>query len=211
MSNIQDLLAQILGASRGDQVRDSIADAIQMCYDDGKAGSVDLQARNLINGIMNTNELQESEIAVLQAIVAELQGGGSGGEGSSGTVTTEIPSFILDAGIVDSIGVGNNAVTNHTVTFNKTFTEIPNVFVIMMVQTTASSAYSKVSVGTIKSSITTEQFKLWVANTSGAGRSPTVGWIAIQPTTITVETDITVPATDDLTESQIQSLIGLLE
>ena len=210
MSNIQDLLAYILNASRGDQVRDSIVDAISQCYEDGKAGTVDLQARNLINGVMNTNENQQADIMSLLARVAELEGG-SGGEGSTGTVTTEIPSFILDAGIVDSIRVTDKHVSTATATFNKEFTEPPHVFCMLMVQTTVSWSYAHVSVVAIKSSITTEQFKVCVAQNTGTERSVTVGWIAIQPTTITVETDITVPATDDLTEEQIQSLIGMLE
>lgn len=211
MANILDYLNIISNAIYGKDVRQAIVDAISTCYEDGKAGVNDLEARRLIESAIGVNESQQAEIDILQALIEEMQGGGSGGEGSSGTVTTEIPSFIVDSGIVDSIGVSNNSYKNQTVSFNKTFTEPPVVFAIVMVQTTPSSAYSKVSVGVIKSSITTSQFTLYVANTSGAGRSPTVGWIAIQPTTIEVETEIVVPATDDLTQEQIDSLIDLLD
>lgn len=49
MSNIQDYLTQILSAVYGKDVRQSIHDAIKQCYDDGKAGSVDLVAREQIS------------------------------------------------------------------------------------------------------------------------------------------------------------------
>ncbi len=210
MADILEILNTISNAVYGKDVRQAIVDGISQCYTDGKAGVNDLEGRRLTESAIQVNESQQAEIDVIRAAIEEMQGGGSGGEGSSSTVTTEIPSFIVDSGIVDSIGVSNNAYKNQTVSFNKTFTEPPVVFAIVMVQTTPSSAYSKVSVGVIKSSITTSQFTLYVANTSGAGRSPTVGWIAIQPTTIEVETEIVVPATDDLTQEQIDSLIDLL-
>ena len=210
MSNIQDLLALILSATRGDQVRDSIVDAIQMCYDDGKAGSVDLQARRLIEGVISVNEDQTVEINAIRAIIDDMQGGGSEG-GESGTVTTDIPSFIFESGTKDSISVANKHVTNVTVDLTENFTQPPVVFCMIAVQTTASYPYGSLQVVAIKSSITTSQFRFAIANNTGTDRSVTVEWFAIQPTTITVETDITVPATDDLTEAQIQSLIGLLD
>lgn len=59
MGNIQDLLAQILSARYGRDVRQSIHDAIETCYEDGHAGAIDLQARTLlgdtdISGISET-------------------------------------------------------------------------------------------------------------------------------------------------------------
>jgi hypothetical protein len=49
MANIKDYLSQILKARYGKDVRQSIHDAIHQCYEDGKAGSVDLEARELID------------------------------------------------------------------------------------------------------------------------------------------------------------------
>lgn len=49
MADIQNLLQQLLNAVYGKDVRQSIHDAIKQCYDDGKAGSVDLQAREDIS------------------------------------------------------------------------------------------------------------------------------------------------------------------
>lgn len=211
MPNIQDLLEQILGASRGDQVRDNIVYAIEQCYEDGKAGTVDLVARNLINGVMNTNEDQQADIMSLLARVSELEGGESGGEGTSESTTIDVPTFIVDSGIVENITIENSGANTRTVTFSKEFTEIPTISCVLMVQNTAVASYAIVQVIVIKSSISTTGFRFTVANRSGSQRSATVGWIAIQPTTKTIPLDISVPATDDLTESQIQSLIGLLE
>lgn len=45
MSNILENLARILNARYGKDVRQSIHDAILNCYEDGKAGAIDLQAR----------------------------------------------------------------------------------------------------------------------------------------------------------------------
>lgn len=51
MSNIQTFLEKILSARYGKDVRQSIHDAIHQCYEDGKAGSVDLTAREEIGVI----------------------------------------------------------------------------------------------------------------------------------------------------------------
>lgn len=59
MSNIEQYLADILAARYGEEVRQSIHDAIQQCYEDGRAGAIDLEARTLlgdtdISGISET-------------------------------------------------------------------------------------------------------------------------------------------------------------
>lgn len=46
MANIQDLLADILSARYGEEVRGSIHDAIEQCYQDGQMAATDLVARN---------------------------------------------------------------------------------------------------------------------------------------------------------------------
>lgn len=51
MANIQDYLTKILKERYGKDVRQSIHDAIQQCYLDGKAGSIDLQARESIEAL----------------------------------------------------------------------------------------------------------------------------------------------------------------
>lgn len=66
MGNIQDLLAQILSARYGRDVRQSIHDAIETCYEDGHAGAIDLQARTLL-GNTDISEISET---VTGAVVA---------------------------------------------------------------------------------------------------------------------------------------------
>lgn len=51
MATIQDFLNDILKAIYGKDVRQSIHDAIQQCYYDGKAGAVDLEARQRIDNL----------------------------------------------------------------------------------------------------------------------------------------------------------------
>lgn len=53
MADITNLLRQIKTARRGEDVRDSIHDAIQQCYEDGTyTNAVDLEARNMINDLI---------------------------------------------------------------------------------------------------------------------------------------------------------------
>lgn len=48
MSDIATYLSNILNAIRGEDVRQSIHDAIQACYEDGQSGATDLTARQQI-------------------------------------------------------------------------------------------------------------------------------------------------------------------
>ena len=52
MSNIEENLAFILSSRYGEDVRQAIHDAIHDCYEDGKAGSVDLVAREQIANLV---------------------------------------------------------------------------------------------------------------------------------------------------------------
>lgn len=49
MSEILEYLSKIKKAFYGEEVRGAIHDAIQQCYYDGKAGTIDLEARQLLN------------------------------------------------------------------------------------------------------------------------------------------------------------------
>lgn len=76
MGNIQDLLAQILSARYGRDVRQSIHDAIETCYEDGHAGAIDLQAREDIaqaNELLGDTDISEISETVTGAVV-ELDG-----------------------------------------------------------------------------------------------------------------------------------------
>lgn len=63
MGNITDYLKQILSARYGKDVRQAIHDGIQQCYYDGKAGEIDLQARQDIESLGErvTNETSQRE------------------------------------------------------------------------------------------------------------------------------------------------------
>lgn len=65
MSNIEQNLKQILNAKYGKDVRQSIHDSIHDCYEDGKAGAVDLVAREQIaNLVANQGDgTKDSELA----------------------------------------------------------------------------------------------------------------------------------------------------
>lgn len=64
MSNIEENLAFILSSRYGEDVRQAIHDAIHDCYEDGKAGAVDLIAREQI---ADTDEKLSAQIANLVA------------------------------------------------------------------------------------------------------------------------------------------------
>lgn len=66
MGNIQDLLAQILSARYGRDVRQSIHDAIETCYEDGHAGAIDLQAREDIAAETTAREALDSRVEALE-------------------------------------------------------------------------------------------------------------------------------------------------
>jgi hypothetical protein len=58
MPNIQDCLKEISTAVKGKDVRQSIHDGIQQCYYDGKAGAIDLEARQMMNTKADKTELE---------------------------------------------------------------------------------------------------------------------------------------------------------
>ena len=76
MPDITDYLEQIAEAVKGKEVRSSIVNAIQTCYDDGHAGSTDLTARQRINSLAadldDTNDALTDLNAVVQAVPGSL-------------------------------------------------------------------------------------------------------------------------------------------
>lgn len=213
MSSITDFLNLISGARYGRQVRQAIVDAISQCYEDGRAGVNDLQARRLIEAVMAVNSEQDVAIADLRMQIAEILGGGPSTE-TVGTTTTEVPTYIIETGIVQvSIPRYNGAssAVNTQITFTEEFTEAPFVFTEVMARESVNANYSSIFAAPILGTITTTGFTLGAVSGSSNALTPSIGWIAIQPTTVEIDTEITVPATDDLTQEEINSLIGLLE
>lgn len=168
--------------------------------------AVDADARALIQQVMATNVAQQEDIDVLRADVDELLDTSGEGE-STETSTQTIDTAIIEYGQINSIGVNNNASAQVHVDFTKTFTVAPFVLVSLGKQTGTEYPYGKISAVVLYQSLSTTGFDFFVANCSGSRRSPSVQWIAIQPTSVDVTTEVT---TYDLTEAQIQSLIGLL-
>ena len=58
-SNIMQNLAKILSSRYGKDVRQAIHDSIHDCYEDGKAGSTDLIAREQIANLVSENNPTE--------------------------------------------------------------------------------------------------------------------------------------------------------
>ena len=73
MGNIQDLLAQILSARYGRDVRQSIHDAIETCYEDGHAGAIDLQARTDIAAETTAREALDTRVGGIDTRVEALE------------------------------------------------------------------------------------------------------------------------------------------
>ena len=209
MSSITDFLNLISGARYGREVRQAIVDAISQCYEDGRAGVNDLQARRLIEAVIAVNSDQEVAIADLRMQIAEILGGGPSTE-TVGTTTTEVPTFIHESGVASITVPSRTSKTVH-VTFTAPFTEPPVILVSNGKATGADEAYVNVTANILYNSITETGFDFFVANNTSTTRSPMVTWLALQPTTVEINTKIVVPATDDLTQEQIDSLIGLLE
>lgn len=66
MSNIEQYLADILAARYGEEVRQSIHDAIEQCYEDGRAGAIDLEARADIAAETTAREALDTRVETLE-------------------------------------------------------------------------------------------------------------------------------------------------
>ena len=71
MATIQDYLDLIKNAIYGKDVRQAIHDGIQQCYYDGKAGAIDLEARQEIDSLISDITIENSEIIYDAEIVGD--------------------------------------------------------------------------------------------------------------------------------------------
>jgi hypothetical protein len=142
----------------------------------------------------------------LTARVEALEQGGEGE--SAGTTTTTVPTFIVDHGIANFSNVQANKTATMNVTFAKTFTEAPVVAAIKVFRNGPNTFYSLVAAQPVESSITTTGFTLAVGNRYTQAVSPSVLWIAFQPTEIEINTEIIIPSGDGMTEAEVRELLA---
>ncbi len=79
MSKIQEYLEQIRLARYGKDVRQAIHDAIHQCYEDGKAGSVDLVARESIEALQEDINSKTEKMEIATTTSTTIQGTKHGG------------------------------------------------------------------------------------------------------------------------------------
>lgn len=106
-SLIEQYLKKILDAVYGKDVRQSIHDAIQQCYFDGKAGSTDLEARQRIE---SNNSAVNERIDEVIADILELQKTGATAEVIEAKVTSVINELIAD-GTIANLTVADKSIT----------------------------------------------------------------------------------------------------
>ena len=142
MGNIQDLLAQILSARYGRDVRQSIHDAIETCYEDGHAGAIDLQAREdiaqevtdredadvLINGRIDTaNGAIDGLSDRIDTIEDELSASAAGS--ITDTIwTTTYYNFLTKNGNVVSLVTGGASASPVSITSETVLFKVPEGF-----------------------------------------------------------------------------------
>lgn len=109
MSNIEQYLADILAARYGEEVRQSIHDAIQQCYEDGRAGAIDLEARADIAAETTAREALDTRVNGIDTRVETLENDTTTAE----EVTYDDTSTQLGAtNVQGAIGALNNNLTN---------------------------------------------------------------------------------------------------
>lgn len=106
-SLIEQYLKKILEAVYGKDVRQSIHDAIQQCYFDGKAGSTDLEARQQIE---DNNSAVNERIDEVIADILELQETGATAEVIEAKVTSVINELVAD-GTIANLTIADESVT----------------------------------------------------------------------------------------------------
>lgn len=79
MSMIQEYLEKIRLARYGKDVRQSIHDAIHQCYEDGKAGSIDLVAREFIDALQEDINSKTEKMEIATTTSTTIQGTKPGG------------------------------------------------------------------------------------------------------------------------------------
>lgn len=120
MSNIEQYLADILAARYGEEVRQSIHDAIKQCYEDGRAGAIDLEARADIAAETTAREALDTRVEALEndtTTAAEVtyddtttQLGATDVQGAIGALNNNLTDSVVPVDVTATFG--SSAFTN---------------------------------------------------------------------------------------------------
>lgn len=116
MSNIEQYLADILAARYGEEVRQSIHDAIEQCYEDGRAGAIDLEARADIASLDTRVETLESDTTTAAEVTYDdtsTQLGATDVQGAIGALNNNLSAGVVPENI--TVLFGSGAFTNKRV------------------------------------------------------------------------------------------------
>lgn len=116
MSNIEQYLADILAARYGEEVRQSIHDAIEQCYEDGRAGAIDLEARADIASLDTRVETLESDTTTAAEVTYDdttTQLGATDVQGAIGALNNNLTDSVVPVDV--TVTFGSNAFTNKVV------------------------------------------------------------------------------------------------
>lgn len=172
MGNIQDLLAQILSARYGRDVRQSIHDAIRQCYDDGHAGAIDLQARTLLGDtdISGISETVTGAVVELDGAVGTAQTTADGAVTAAGAAqgtANETLTKLRTIGLIDSTeDTSTRAIANGNYTKMDSLTLPPGIYELVA-SIRIDSSYTEAIIAAINDKV------------------PTIGDVGYQATTST--------------------------
>ena len=130
-SNIEQLLKQILDAKFGKDVRQSIHDGIEQCYEDGKVGAVDLVARQRIDNLSKLEPGSTTGDAELRDIRigydgTEYETAGEAVRGQIGSLSEDINNITEEITIPGWYKIGYYSGEKHNTTNGVSlFFEIP--------------------------------------------------------------------------------------
>lgn len=132
MSNIEQNLQKILSSRYGKDVRQSIHDGIHDCYEDGKAGAVDLVARERINNLSKLEPGSTTGDAELRDIRigydgTEYENAGEAVRGQIGSLSEEIVELkdvvgqMVFSGFRNELSIVTDISVNEGVTYKITY------------------------------------------------------------------------------------------